>query len=208
MVNQYTYFVVATSKDCPRHVHLEKVIGNGKQPVGPMDAISTATQLDTRIKKCTLINIIVPMPKYEAKLWEGNASSKNSWNQCRWQERQEDTVKPRLKTHFLSQLPAIKTKKNLNQGAPQMYKFKGGCIVYAAGPPKKWCSTPVDCQRAVCCCCCCCCVDMDRFLPSAYRGRRPLSPRGAPLLSQREREERRVQRNPVPSFEDCAFVHS
>ena len=57
-----------------------------------MDAIQTDPHLETGVKICTLINIMVPMFKYEAKIWEGDASSKTSWNQCRWQEAQDTWV--------------------------------------------------------------------------------------------------------------------
>ena len=37
-----------------------KVIGKGKLQVGKVDAIRTDPHLDTRIKICILINVIVP----------------------------------------------------------------------------------------------------------------------------------------------------
>ena len=38
-----------------------------------MDAILTDPQLDTRIKMCILINVIVPKLEYAGEVWEGNA---------------------------------------------------------------------------------------------------------------------------------------
>ena len=38
-----------------------------------MDAILTDSHLDTRIKRCILINVIVPKLEYAGEVWEGNA---------------------------------------------------------------------------------------------------------------------------------------
>ena len=38
-----------------------------------MDAILTDSHLDTRIKICILINVIVPKLEYAGEVWEGNA---------------------------------------------------------------------------------------------------------------------------------------
>ena len=38
-----------------------------------MDAILTGPHLDTRIKRCTLMSVIVPKLKYVGEVWEGNA---------------------------------------------------------------------------------------------------------------------------------------
>ena len=38
-----------------------------------MDAIPTDPHLDTRIKRCILMNVIVPKLEYEGEVWEGNA---------------------------------------------------------------------------------------------------------------------------------------
>ena len=46
--------------------------GKGKAHVGKMDAILTDSHLDTRIKRCILIHVIVPKLEY-AQVWEGNA---------------------------------------------------------------------------------------------------------------------------------------
>ena len=37
-----------------------EVIGKGKSQVGKMESILTDPQLDTRIKKCILMNVLVP----------------------------------------------------------------------------------------------------------------------------------------------------
>ena len=39
-----------------------------------MDAILTDSHLDTRIKKCILINVIAPELEYAGEVWEGNAN--------------------------------------------------------------------------------------------------------------------------------------
>ena len=38
-----------------------------------MDAILTNSQLDTTIKICIMINVIVPKLEYAVEVWEGNA---------------------------------------------------------------------------------------------------------------------------------------
>lgn len=57
IVDQYTYFVLPTSKNCSWYLQMEKVIEIGKSPVGEMDAIPTDTYLDTRIKISPVMNI-------------------------------------------------------------------------------------------------------------------------------------------------------
>ena len=52
--------------------HINKVIEKGKAQIGKMDAILRESQLDTRIKRCILRNVIVPKLEY-AEVWEGNA---------------------------------------------------------------------------------------------------------------------------------------
>ena len=47
--------------------------GKGKAHVGKMDAIPTDSHLDTRIKRCILMNVIVPKLEYAGEVWEGNA---------------------------------------------------------------------------------------------------------------------------------------
>ena len=48
IVHQYTYHGVEISKDCSWGAHIAKVIGKDKSQVGKMDAILTASNLDTR----------------------------------------------------------------------------------------------------------------------------------------------------------------
>ena len=38
-----------------------------------MDAILTDSHLDTRIKTCILMNVIVPKLEHAGEVWEGNA---------------------------------------------------------------------------------------------------------------------------------------
>ena len=59
IVDQYTYVGVEISKDCSWDAHIAKVIGKDKSQVGKMDVILTDPHLDTRIKRCILINVIV-----------------------------------------------------------------------------------------------------------------------------------------------------
>ena len=47
------------------------MIGKGKAHVGKMDAILTDSHLDTRIKRCILMNVIVPKLEYVG-VWEEN----------------------------------------------------------------------------------------------------------------------------------------
>ena len=60
IVDQYTYLGVEISKDCSWDTNTAKVLirGKGKAHVGEMDAILTGSLLDTRIKRCILINMI------------------------------------------------------------------------------------------------------------------------------------------------------
>ena len=48
------------------------MLGKSKAHVGKMDAILTDSHLDTMIKRCILINGIVPKLEY-AEVWEGSA---------------------------------------------------------------------------------------------------------------------------------------
>ena len=59
----------------PWDAHIAKVIGKGKSHIGKMDAILTDSHLDTinRIKRCILMNLIVPKLEYAGEVWEGNA---------------------------------------------------------------------------------------------------------------------------------------
>ena len=72
IVDQYTYLGVEISNDCSWDAHIAEVIGNGKSQVGKMDAILTDPHLDTRIKICILMNVIVPKLEYAGEVWEGN----------------------------------------------------------------------------------------------------------------------------------------
>ena len=73
IADQYTHLGIEISKDCSWDVHIVKVIGKVKTHVGKMDAIPTDLHLDTRIKRCILINVIVPKLEYAGEVWEGNA---------------------------------------------------------------------------------------------------------------------------------------
>ena len=73
IVDQYTYLGVEISKDCSWDAHINKVIGKGKAHVGKMEAVLTDSHLDTRIKRCILMNVIVPKLEYAGEVWEGNA---------------------------------------------------------------------------------------------------------------------------------------
>ena len=64
IVDQYTCLGVEISEDCSWDAHIAKVIGKGKSQVGKMDAIVTDSHLDTRLKTCILMNIIVPKLEY------------------------------------------------------------------------------------------------------------------------------------------------
>ena len=70
---QYTYLGVEISKECSWDAHVAKVIGQGKAHVGKMDAILIDSHLDTRIKRCSLLNVIVPKLECAGEVWEGNA---------------------------------------------------------------------------------------------------------------------------------------
>ena len=61
------------SKGCSWDAHIAKVIGKGKAHVCKMDAILTDSNLDTRIKRCILMNVIVPKLEHAGEVWEGNA---------------------------------------------------------------------------------------------------------------------------------------
>ena len=51
------------------------MIGKGIAHAGEMDAILTGSHLDTRIKICILVNVIVRKLEYAGEAWEGNAKS-------------------------------------------------------------------------------------------------------------------------------------
>ena len=73
ILDQCTHLGVEILKDCSWDAHIAKVIGKGKSQSGKVDAILTDPHLDTMIKICLLINVIVPKLEYAAKVWEGNA---------------------------------------------------------------------------------------------------------------------------------------
>ena len=60
IADRYTYLGVEISEQCSWDARKAKVIGEGKSHVGKMDAIITDSHLDTRIKRCILMNVIVP----------------------------------------------------------------------------------------------------------------------------------------------------
>ena len=60
IVNQCTYLGVEISKDCSCDKNIAKVLGKGRAQVGEMAGILTDSHLDTSIKICPMINVIVP----------------------------------------------------------------------------------------------------------------------------------------------------
>ena len=72
IADQYAYLDVDNSKECSWDAHTAKVVRKGKAHVRKMDAILTDWHLDTRIQKCTRVNVIVPKLEY-TEVWEGNA---------------------------------------------------------------------------------------------------------------------------------------
>ena len=61
------------SKDRSWDAHIAKVIETGKPQIGTMDAILTDSHLDTRIKTCILIIMILPKREYAGYFWKGNS---------------------------------------------------------------------------------------------------------------------------------------
>ena len=59
IVEQYTYLCEEIPKYSSCDAHIGKEIGKGKSQEGKMDAILTDPHLDTRIKRCTLMHVIV-----------------------------------------------------------------------------------------------------------------------------------------------------
>ena len=76
IVDQYTYLGADISKYCFWDTHSE-LLGKGKYQVGRMDAVLADSHLDTRIRKCILICVIVPRREY-AGVWEGGADSEDA----------------------------------------------------------------------------------------------------------------------------------
>ena len=68
IVDQYTYLGVEISKNCSWDAHINKLIQKGKTEVGRMDMILRDSRLDTRIKRCILLNVIVPKLEYSGEL--------------------------------------------------------------------------------------------------------------------------------------------
>ena len=58
--------------NCSRDAHINEVIQKGKAEVGRKDVILRDAHLDTRIKRCILLNVIVPKLEYAGEVWEGN----------------------------------------------------------------------------------------------------------------------------------------
>lgn len=60
-VVQYAYLGVEIYKDCSWDAHIANVAGKGKSHVriGKMDAMLSKSHLDTRIKRCMLLDVIV-----------------------------------------------------------------------------------------------------------------------------------------------------
>ena len=52
------------SKDCSWNAYIAKVIGTGKPQAGKMNVMLTDPCLGTRIKICTLMNVVVPTLEY------------------------------------------------------------------------------------------------------------------------------------------------
>ena len=91
IVDQYTYLGVEISKDCSWDTHIAKVIGKGKAHVGKMDAILTDPHLDTRIKRCILMNLIDEPDCTKARICRRRMGREqevrqNSWKHERWQQ--------------------------------------------------------------------------------------------------------------------------
>ena len=64
IADQYTYLGVEVLKDCSWAAHIAQVIGRDTAHVGKMDAILSDSHLDTRIKTCILMNVVVSKLEY------------------------------------------------------------------------------------------------------------------------------------------------
>ena len=73
IVDQYTYLGVEIQKNDSWDAHINKVIGKGKAQIGKMEVILRESHLDTRIKRCILMKVIVPKLEYAGEVWEGTA---------------------------------------------------------------------------------------------------------------------------------------
>lgn len=57
---QYTYLGVDISTYCSWDTRIAKVTGKGRAHVGKMGATLADSNLDTRVKRCILMNVAVP----------------------------------------------------------------------------------------------------------------------------------------------------
>ena len=60
-------------KNCSWDALINKVIEKGKAEIGKIDVIPRDTHLDSSIKRCILMNVIVPKLEYAGEIWEGGA---------------------------------------------------------------------------------------------------------------------------------------
>ena len=65
--SQYTYLGVEISKYCAWDAHTGEAVGKRKAHVCNMDAILTNPHLETKIKICIMINLMVPKLEYAGK---------------------------------------------------------------------------------------------------------------------------------------------
>ena len=79
ILDQYTYLGVENSKHCFWDAHINKVIQKGKAEVGRMDVILRDSHIDSRIKRCILLNVIAPKLGYAGEVWEGNKKLADKW---------------------------------------------------------------------------------------------------------------------------------
>ena len=73
IVDQCSCLGVEISKECSWDANTAKVITKGESQVGKMNAILTDPHVDTGVKRCILIDVIVPRLKYVGEEWERNA---------------------------------------------------------------------------------------------------------------------------------------
>ncbi|CAM9483396.1 unnamed protein product, partial [Sphacelaria rigidula] len=71
----YIYLGVEISKHCSWDAYINRVIKKGKAQMGRMDVILKDPHLDTRIKRCILMNMIASKLENAGEVWEGNAKS-------------------------------------------------------------------------------------------------------------------------------------
>ncbi|CAB1102180.1 unnamed protein product [Ectocarpus sp. CCAP 1310/34] len=85
VVDRYSYLGVEISKECSWDAHMAKLIGKGKAQIGKTDEILTDPHLDTRIKRCVLLNVIVPKLEYAGELRVAHTvinNLRNANNRC------------------------------------------------------------------------------------------------------------------------------